>query len=159
MKARAIEILATWFYLGKLKPGPGTWGTLGAAPLILILGQLGGFFYLVTTVFFMVFAMVVAELYERRAQVHDSSEIVIDEVVGFMVAMTWLPQTWQAWVMGFFLFRFLDILKPPPISWLDRQVKGGVGVVADDVAAGILVNMIMQVVFTHTNWLGIQWNL
>jgi phosphatidylglycerophosphatase A len=154
--AKVIDALATWFYLGTLSPGPGTWGTLGAVPLILALKALGPFSYLAGVLVLSVLAMVIAHLYERAHGGHDHKEIVIDEVAGFAVAMTWLPMTWEAWAAGFALFRLVDILKPPPVSWLDRKIPGGVGVVADDLGAGILVNAFMQFLFVNTSWLGYQ---
>jgi phosphatidylglycerophosphatase A len=153
---RLSEILATWFYLGHLRPGPGTWGTLGAIPLILLLRLLGPISYLVGVMLLTIAAMLVAQAYEYFFSGHDRSEVVIDEVAGFAIAMTWLPATWQAWAAGFILFRVFDIFKPPPIGWLDRQIKGGIGVVADDVAAGVVVNVILQIVFVQTTWLGYQ---
>ena len=59
-------------------------------------------------------------------------------------------------VIGFIVFRFLDIVKPPPIRQLDQKVKGGFGVMVDDIAAGIIGSVIMQVLYTKTNWLGVQ---
>ncbi len=78
--------------------------------------------------------------------VHDSQEVVIDEVVGYLVAFTWLPMNWTSVVTAFVLFRALDIVKPFPISWLDRKVKGGLGTVVDDLAAGLVANIILQAV-------------
>ena len=98
----------------------------------------------------------ICEAYENKMQKHDSKEIVIDEVVGYLITMTWLPLTWQSAVLGFILFRFFDILKPPPIRQLDQKVKGGVGVMIDDVAAGVIANIIMQLIYAETNWLGVQ---
>lgn len=154
--AQIVEALATWFYLGKLKPGPGTWGTLGAVPLIVSFRLLGPYGYLIGVFTLAVLAMTVAQIYERGREGHDHAEVVIDEVAGFAVAMTWLPMTWQAWVAAFVLFRIIDIFKPPPIAWLDRKVPGGIGVVADDLAAGIAVNVILQILFVRTPWLGYQ---
>jgi phosphatidylglycerophosphatase A len=123
---------------------PGTFGTLGAIPLAYALVQLGPVPYLVFTLVFIVFAIVVSQRFESFHVEHDLSEIVIDEVAGFLVAMAWLPSTWQYWLAGFLLFRFFDIVKPFPISYLDRKIKGGMGVVIDDVAAGLVVNVILQ---------------
>ena len=97
-----------------------------------------------------------AEVYEQDKGSHDSPEIVIDEVLGFMITMTWLPQTWKAYVAGFILFRVLDIFKPFPIGYLDKKVRGGLGVVADDVAAGIIASLILQTIYANTFWLGAQ---
>ncbi|MGE0763566.1 MAG: phosphatidylglycerophosphatase A [Bdellovibrionales bacterium] len=151
-----ITYFATWFGLGRLKPAPGTWGTLGAAPLVLVFVALGPYAYLAMTVGFAAVAMLVAHLYEQTHEGHDRSEVVIDEVAGFLVTMAWLPMTWQSWLLGFALFRVLDALKPPPISWVDRRIPGGVGVVADDLVAGVLANFILQMIYANTAWLGAQ---
>jgi len=68
--------------------------------------------------------------------------------------MTWLPMTWQSMLFGFVLFRVLDILKPFPIGFIDKKVQGGLGVIADDVVAGLIANIALQVVYSQTNWLG-----
>lgn len=151
-----VEILATWFGLGWLKPAPGTWGTLGAIPLVLLFSLLNPVGYMVAAGLFMLFSVLVAEFYERQVEGHDRSEVVIDEVAGFVIAMTWLPLTWQSWLAAFVLFRVLDALKPPPLSWMDEKIKGGLGVVADDIAAGIMTNFVLQIVFVQTTWLGYQ---
>ncbi len=70
--------------------------------------------------------------------------------------MIWLPMTWQAILIGFVLFRVLDIGKPLFIGYLDKKVQGGLGVMLDDVAAGVIASLIMQVLYTQTNWLGSQ---
>lgn len=149
-------MIATWFYLGKLPKAPGTWGTIGAIPLVIGFHYLGALPYMMATVIFTALAMIVSHLYVTQAGVQDPKEVVIDEVVGFLITMMWLPMTWQAWAAGFALFRTLDILKPPPISTMDRKIKGGVGVVADDIMAGIIANIVLQYLFVNTNWLGYQ---
>ena len=79
-----------------------------------------------------------------------------DEVVGFLITMVWLPLTWQSLLLGFVLFRFFDIVKPPPIRQLDQHVKGGFGVMIDDIAAGLISSVILQIIYTQTSWLGVQ---
>lgn len=153
---RTIEILATWFYLGRLPKAPGTWGTLGAVPLVLLLARAGAISYLILALVVVLVAVFVAQAYESKSDEHDASEIVIDEVAGYVVAAAWLPLTWQTLVGSFVLFRLLDAFKPPPINWIDQRIKGGVGVVADDLVAGMITNVILQVIFTQTNWLGLQ---
>jgi phosphatidylglycerophosphatase A len=70
---------------------------------------------------------------------HDSGRIVIDEVAGYMVTMAAVDRTsWGLLLLGFVLFRAFDIIKPPPVRWLDRNLPGGWGVVLDDIAAGVL---------------------
>ncbi len=148
--------LATFFGIGRLPKTPGTWGTLACLPLALLLNYWGPFFAMIFTVLMLPVAILSAELYEKKNGGHDSKEIVIDEVLGFLITMTWLPISWQSYAIGFFLFRFLDILKPFPIGYIDKKVRGGLGVVADDVAAGIIANIVLQVIYTKTSWLGSQ---
>lgn len=150
------KLFVTFFGVGLIKKAPGTWGTLATIPLVLVLSAAGPIVYMSVTVLLIAVAILACEIYEKRKGGHDHPEIVIDEVVGFLVAMTWLPMTWQALVLGFALFRVLDIWKPLPIGYLDRKVQGGLGVVIDDVAAGIIASLILQYVYTHTNWLGVQ---
>lgn len=154
---RFLEIMATFFYLGKAPYMKGTVGTLGAIPLILLFNLGGIYIYMGLTFSLALFGWAVCDAYEMQTQNHDSAEVVIDEVVGYLLAMLWMPFTWQAFVYSFLIFRILDILKPPPISWLDQKVRGGFGVMVDDVVAGIITNLILQYMYTQTNWLGVQW--
>ena len=135
---------------------PGTFGTLGGIPLALLLASLTPPFYIGAVVLLILFASVVAELHERYSQKHDPGEIVIDEVVGYVIAATWLPVGWKSLVAAFIVFRFFDILKPPPIRQIDQRVKGGLGTVLDDVAAGLAANAVLQVVAMNTDWLGVK---
>lgn len=148
--------LATVFGVGEISKAPGTWGTLAAIPLAYVLISIGSFWQMGWTFVLILISVISAEAYERFHQTHDSSKIVIDEVVGFLVTMMWVPLTWQAFLVGFILFRFFDILKPFPISWVDKKAKGGVGVVADDLLAGIFSNILLQILLTKTSWLGVQ---
>jgi phosphatidylglycerophosphatase A len=148
--------IATMFGIGKIPKAPGTWGSLATLPLCFILLKLGPLIYMGTTLVMSVLAIVAAEHYEKQAAQHDSKEIVIDECVGMLITMTWLPITWQSFVLGFILFRFFDILKPFPVSYFDRKVPGGFGVVADDIVAGIMGSLVLQVILHRTAWLGMQ---
>lgn len=154
---RYAVLIATWFHVGKIPRAPGTWGTLAALPLVFLLHKLGDYWQMGACLLLFPVAVWAAEAYESASGTHDSKEIVIDEVLGMAITMTFLPVTWQAYAAGFALFRLLDILKPFPISYFDRNVKGGIGVVADDVVAGIIANAALQVVFLKTAWLGYQW--
>ncbi len=156
MKKKIVECLATGFYFGKAKKMPGTFGTLVGIPLAYALAQLNVFAYMIITVVLILFACFIAELHERFTAAHDPKEIVIDEIVGYLVAFTWLPLTWQSFLGAFILFRFFDILKPWPIRAIDQKVKGGLGTVLDDVAAGIAASICLQVIYTQTSWLGAQ---
>ncbi len=144
------KALATFMYTGLSPKAPGTVGTLAAIPAVYFACFLGKGGYVALTLVVTVVAIFVSQLYEQQNQVHDSSEIVIDEVAGYFVAMALLPVTFKAFVLGFFIFRALDIIKPFPISYLDKNIKGGMGVVVDDLAAGLLTNIILQVL--HQKW-------
>lgn len=141
--------IATFFGIGRIPKAPGTWGTLFALPLVFLLMKLGVLIYMAATLGITILGIVAAEHYEQQSSKHDSKEIVIDEVIGILVTMTLLPMTWQAFVAGFILFRFLDILKPFPINHFDRKVSGGFGVVVDDVVAGMIANMALHLLFNY----------
>lgn len=148
--------IATVFGVGRILRAPGTWGSLVTLPLALGLMWLGPLAYMAATLAMAIVAILAAEQYEQQSEKHDSKEIVIDEVAGMLVTMTMLPMTWQSFVIGFILFRLLDIFKPFPISYFDRKVPGGFGVVIDDLVAGMIANGILQLMLYHTAWLGVQ---
>lgn len=152
-----IRFLATGFGAGRAPVAPGTFGTLVALPLIYAVSMLPPVWGLVLSAILVFGAVVVAELYERQSGQHDQSEVVIDEVVGYLVAMTWLPTRPLFLLAGFVLFRVFDIWKPYPIRAIDERIKGGLGVVMDDIAAGLLTNFILQIIYLRTHWLGEQW--
>jgi phosphatidylglycerophosphatase A len=147
---------ATFFSIGLLPKAPGTWATLATIPLVYVLHLAGPFTYMGVTFLLLILGALACDVVEAKSQEHDSGHLVIDEVVGFLITMTWLPISWQSFVLGFVFFRMLDIAKPFPISFLDRRIKGGLGVMLDDVAAGVLANVVLQVIYTKTSWLGSQ---
>lgn len=151
---RLIEFFATAGFVGLIPKAPGTFGTTVAIPIAFLLARGGPNFYLIATALLIAFSIYISEMHERVLGTHDSKQIVIDEVVGYLVAFAWLPITWQSFLAAFMLFRFFDILKPYPISVLDAKVKGGLGVVVDDLAAGLIANVLLQVIASKTSWLG-----
>lgn len=132
-----VHLLAFGFGSGLAPRAPGTFGTLVAVPLFLLLSQGPLLFYLG----FLLVAFVAGVFWcgrtARELGVHDHPGIVWDEVVGFLVTMLAAPAGWPWLVAGFVLFRLFDILKPWPIRWADRRVQGGLGIMLDDVLAGI----------------------
>lgn len=151
-----LKLIATWFFVGKIPKAPGTWATMATLPLAWVLNAAGPILYMAFIFFILLVGVIAADYYEKATTIADNSEIVIDEVVGFLITMLWLPATWQAYGLGFILFRFLDILKPFPIGYLDKRVKGGIGIIVDDLVAGIIANIILQQLYTHTSILGSQ---
>jgi phosphatidylglycerophosphatase A len=129
-------LLASWGPCGYAPVAPGTFGTLGAIPLYLVVSRLSTGGYVAFTFAFAALATYAAERAGRYWGVADASPIVIDEVAGYLLTMALVPFSWPAALAGFVLFRIFDVLKPWPASALDR-VKNGFGVVMDDLAAGV----------------------
>ena len=153
MKKTSTELWVTWFGCGRSPKAPGTVGTLGAIPFVLSLAQLGPIPYMVITYVLILVSIPVINSYQKATGTEDSSRVVIDEVAGFLITMTWLPMGWKSLALGFLFFRILDIWKPWLIGRLDRSLKGGLGVMADDIVAGMVANIGLQVILAKTNWL------
>ena len=130
-------LLAFGFGSGLSPKAPGTMGTLAAIPLWWLLAQLPLTSYLIVVLIAAVVGITICGRAADQMGVHDHGGIVWDEFVGFWIAMVALPITWQSVILGFVLFRLFDILKPWPISWLDKKVSGGFGIMIDDVIAGL----------------------
>jgi len=128
-------LVASWGPCGYSPVAPGTVGTLGAVPLWWLLRDLPLPVYLVTLAGLFAVAVHASSRAGAYWKVADASPIVVDEVVGYLVAMAFVPWSWPAALAGFVLFRVFDVMKPWPASALDR-VKNGFGVVMDDVVAG-----------------------
>jgi phosphatidylglycerophosphatase A len=142
-------IIATFFGAGALKPGPGTWGSAGAVltwwliarqlpPQMLIPGALA-YCALATAI-----GIPAATLTARACHRDDPSHVVIDEVAGQMLTLVAAPLHWPVLIAGFILFRAFDIVKPPPIRMLERLRPEGVGIVVDDLGAGVYGFIILQ---------------
>ncbi len=129
---------------GLAPKAPGTMGTLAAVPLYLLLVQLPLVTYCVVLVLATVVGIWLCGESSRRLGVHDHSGIVWDEFVGFWLTMLAAPAGWVWIVLGFGLFRLFDIWKPWPISWADQQVQGGLGIMLDDLIAGLYAWLVLQ---------------
>jgi phosphatidylglycerophosphatase A len=143
---RLVILLATWWGVGFTPLASGTAGTLAAIPLFLLLSLFPLSIYLPCVLGLGLLACWVAGKAEVIFGERDSRHIVIDEVVGFCVTMIALPPTWPYLVGGFCLFRCFDILKPPPIRLIEQKVRGGYGVVLDDVLAGIYASISLRII-------------
>ncbi len=132
-----IKLLATWGGSGYSPFASGTAGTLAAIPFYICLAGLPLPLYLLTLTAFFFLACWASGKAEIIFEEKDSGKIVIDEVIGYLVTMTAIPCDWRYIIAGFLLFRFFDIVKPPPANWFDQKLKNGYGVVLDDVAAGV----------------------
>ena len=131
------HFLAFGFGSGLAPKAPGTFGTLAAIPLFLLICHLPLMLYLLVIVLAFVAGIYICQRVSDDLKVHDHSGIVWDEIVGFWITMIAIPVSWQSILAGFLLFRLFDIWKPWPIKWLDKQVKGGFGIMVDDVLAGL----------------------
>ena len=143
-----ILFLATGAYSGYAPVASGTVGSLVALPLIFLSTQLlhvSSALQVVVLVLAIIGACWVAGAAEQYLGEHDSGKIVVDEMVGFLTATALLDLTLLRLLVAFFLFRLFDILKPPPARYFDQHVPGGVGVVLDDVCAGIYANLMVRV--------------
>jgi phosphatidylglycerophosphatase A len=144
--------MATGFGAGYAPIAPGTVGTLAAIPIFLFLSTIPSPVYEVTLVTFFFFSCWVSEQAGHVWLKKDDQRIVIDEIMGFFVAALWIPKTLPFVLAAFFLFRFFDILKPPPIRWVE-SLRGGFGVVLDDVLAGIYANIVLHLIHHLTTTL------
>lgn len=143
--ASPVHTIAFGFGSGLSPVAPGTLGTLPGVLLFLALSWLHVQAFALALAIIAMLAWLVCALSSRKLGVHDHPGIVIDEIVGFCVAavpllpaLGWVDEPlWLGLLVAFAAFRFFDIVKPWPISWLDRHVDGGLGIMLDDVAAGI----------------------
>ena len=149
----ALKTYAGFFAFGfgsGLSPfAPGTFGTLASIPLYLVLIQLSWPMYAWLVFIAFVVGVKLCDVTGGRLGVHDYGGIVWDEFVGFWITMFFIPFSWQNVVIGFFVFRFFDIIKPYPIGWLDKKVSGGFGVMIDDVLAGVYGMLVMLLVVEY----------
>ena len=142
------HLLATFFGIGLLKPAPGTWGSLAAVILWYFLDFLHPYAYIIVPAFILCSWLVCIKA-DQDSESKDNSFIVIDEVAGMFVALTFIAHEVILYFLAFLLFRLFDILKPWPISWVDKNVKGGFGILLDDLMAGLLSGVIIYVVLIN----------
>jgi phosphatidylglycerophosphatase A len=142
-----ILLLATGFGVGYSPVAPGTLGTLIAILIYYFLSEIPPPLYEITLIGFFFLSVWISENAERLFGKKDDQRIVVDEVIGFLITMLWVPKTICFIIIGFFLFRFFDILKPFPIRRLEKGFKGGFGVVLDDVVAGVYANIILRLIY------------
>lgn len=140
------HFVAFGFGSGTVPFAPGTFGTLMAIPFYLALSTFSPLIYLTLVILIFFGASWLCEKVSREISVHDHPGMCIDEFVGFLVTMFYAPQgiIWIIW--GVIFFRIFDILKPWPINYMDKNIKGGFGMVLDDVMAGIYSFILLHVI-------------
>ncbi len=141
-------LLALGFGSGLSPKAPGTVGSALALLLYIPLSSLGPLAFLAVVVVTVIGGVFLCDWVARDMNIKDPGAIVIDEFAGMWIALLWLPASspggWFWLTVGFVLFRLFDILKPWPISWCDRSLDGGLGIMLDDVVAGLLTLALVQ---------------
>ena len=146
-----VQFLALGFGSGLSPKAPGTFGTIAAIPLFLLLSQLPVSLYMAVLSVMALFGIHICGYTAKAVGVDDHPAIVWDEIVGFMITMILVPVSVTTIVVGFALFRFFDIVKPWPISAVDKKIHSGFGIMLDDIIAGIMAFTVMQLIFV-VNW-------
>lgn len=141
---RALHWLAQGFGAGRLPYAPGTFGTLAAVPLYLLLMGLAPWLYAAVVALLFALGVWAANVAGRDLGAHDHRTVVWDEVVGFLIAMFLAPPGWTWIAAGFALFRLFDIWKPWPIRLIDRRLENGLGCMLDDALAGLYALAVLQ---------------
>ncbi len=139
-----LMLLALGFGSGLARSGPGTAGTVVGVALYLLIAPLPVAAEVAVTVVVVAAGVPLCGYAARRLGVHDDSAIVWDEIAGYLITMLLLPFDVLWIAAGFVLFRILDIAKPWPISWLDRRLAGGTGIMADDIVAGAVACVLLH---------------
>jgi len=150
---RRVKLIASFFYLGHSLFMPGTIGSLGGL-MVYALVMNNDILYAFTILFLFVLGVIFAGEAEKIYKRKDAKMIVIDEACGMLLALFFVPISLFSIVLGFFLFRILDILKPPPAKRLEK-LTGSLGVMFDDIVAALYTNLMLQVVFRCLPSLGI----
>ena len=146
-----IHLIAFGFGSGLAPKAPGTFGTLVAIPPYLLLEPLSLTNFLIVLIILSLVSFYIAGKSAQLLGVHDHGGIVIDEICGYLVTMALAPSGWQWIIIGFILFRIFDILKPWPINLLDKNVSGGIGIVLDDLMAGIYALLSLELIVWLVN--------
>ena len=153
-----IHLLAVGFGSGLAKFAPGTWGTVAAIPFFLLLAQLPSLYLYIAVALSAIVGIYICGKCAKDCGVHDHGSIVWDEFVGLWITLLFLPAMglmhpyWIA--LGFVWFRLFDIWKPFPISLLDKKVHGGLGIMVDDILAGVFALICLQMsIYVYGNYL------
>lgn len=147
-----VHFFSFGFGTGLMPKAPGTFGTLPAIVLVWLFAPLDVAAYMGVVVFAAIIGIYLCGATAKAMGEHDAPAIVWDEIAGYMIAMIAVPVSWQALLLAFVLFRIFDIIKPWPISWLDKKVEGGLGIMLDDIVAGFITLVLMHIVLS-LGWL------
>ena len=142
---------ATWFGTGFIPFAPGTWGSLAALPFAAGAYSLGMVFSSLSLVVIFFLSIPISGSASRIMKTEDPSSVVIDEVAGIFVTLFLIPVSWTGILAGFILFRIFDIIKPFPAGLIDKRIKGGAGIVLDDIMAGVYANLGLRIILIFIN--------
>lgn len=144
---RPLCFLAFGFGSGLAPFAPGTCGTLAALPLAFVLILLGidGLLLAFLCIVLFMWGIRICAYAERETGVSDHGGIVWDEIVAMMFVLAFIPFKWAWWLAAFVLFRLFDALKPPPVGWFDKNLHGGLGIMADDMAAAVMTLIVLRI--------------
>jgi len=142
-----VHFLALGFGSGLSPKAPGTFGTLAAVPIFLLLSLAPSIIYLLSVFLVCLFGIYICGRTAKDIGVHDHGAIVWDEIAGYLITMLFIPISWQSILVGFLLFRIFDIVKPWPISYIDKNMHGGLGIMFDDIIAGFMALACMHFIF------------
>jgi phosphatidylglycerophosphatase A len=143
-RQKSVMFLATGGFVGKIPFAPGTFGTVVGLLFCFLLSRIDPVVAIPVTIFFIAVAVLISGEASKILDQDDPGCIVIDEIAGIAVTLLGLPFNMVVVVAGFFIFRVLDILKPFPIRYLENKLKGGAGIVMDDVAAGLIGHIVLR---------------
>jgi len=147
LRDKGVLFLSSGGFIGNIPFAPGTFGSLLGLPLCFLLSRVNGWVSVPFLLIFVVLAVWVCNKAQQLIQESDPGCIVIDEISGMMLSLAGLPFNPISAAAGFVIFRLLDIFKPFPIRAVEKKFSGGTGIVLDDLAAGIITNMILRVAF------------
>lgn len=152
-RQQIIKFLASGFYAGYSPIAPGTAGSLVGVLAYLLLQNLSNAVFTAIVILISALGIYIAGKAENIYQKKDCPRIVIDEIAGMLLTFISLPKGINFLLAGFISFRIFDIFKPFPIRLIDRRLKGGWGIVLDDILAGVYANLLVRVFGWGTGWL------
>lgn len=139
-----IFFLAFGFGAGLIPFAPGTFGTIAAIPIYLLLLSLPLVWYIIVVFVLFIIGIFICQTVTNEIKIHDHQGIVWDEIVGYLITMIHVPFQAKWMIIGFILFRIFDIWKPQPIRYIDKHVTGGLGIMIDDLIAAVPAWCILQ---------------
>ncbi|WDN89017.1 phosphatidylglycerophosphatase A [Desulfosarcina sp. BuS5] len=144
-KERVVLFVASGCCAGYIPFAPGTMGSIAALPLPFFLSGINLYYTVPLILIFIIFSVVIADHAEKIIKKKDPGLIVIDEIAGIIITFAGIPLNVWTVIAGFLIFRLFDIFKPFPIRLIEKKIPGGAGIVLDDVAAGILSNIVLRI--------------